>query len=224
MLADSAMPRGNQIRHSRSPRVSCATMRLKRPMWARAPSRTRPRKLGSRSEAGGMRSSLSWSHMPSKSTPLVPPLAPAFRRRLLAWFRRHGRDLAWRKTRDPYRVLVSEVMLQQTQVSRVEEYYPRFLDRFPTLQHLAAARPGRVREEWDGLGYYRRAANPHRRAPGGPAPRPPPPPSPPRPARPPPAAGGWEGAGRPYPGGGARPPGGAGGVRAGPPPRPQPVQ
>jgi A/G-specific adenine glycosylase len=102
--------------------------------------------------------------MPSKSTPLVPPLAPAFRRRLLAWFRRHGRDLAWRKTRDPYRVLVSEVMLQQTQVSRVEEYYPRFLDRFPTLQHLAAARPGRVREEWDGLGYYRRAANLHRLA------------------------------------------------------------
>ena len=102
--------------------------------------------------------------MPSKSTPRGPSLAPGFRRRLLAWFRRHGRDLAWRKTRDPYRVLVSEVMLQQTQVSRVEEYYPRFLDRFPTLRHLAAARPARVREEWDGLGYYRRAANLHRLA------------------------------------------------------------
>src|ERR1043166_3262175 len=164
MLADSAMPRGNQIRHSRSPRASSATMRLNRPRWARPPSRRRPRKRGSRSEAGGMRSSLSWSHMPSKSTPRVPPLAPGFRRRLLAWFRRHGRDLAWRKTRDPYRVLISEVMLQQTPVSRVQEYYPRFLDRFPTLRHLAEARPGRVREEWDGLGYYRRAANLHRPA------------------------------------------------------------
>src|ERR1041385_6066391 len=164
MPADSAMARGNQTRHSRSPRASAATMRVKRPRGARPPSRSRPRKRGSRSEAGGMRSSLSWSHMASKSTPRVPPLAPGFRRRLLAWFRRHGRDLAWRKTRDPYRVLISEVMLQQTPVSRVQEYYPRFLDRFPTLRHLAEARPGRVREEWDGLGYYRRAANLHRLA------------------------------------------------------------
>ncbi len=102
--------------------------------------------------------------MPSKSTPRVPPQASRFRRRLLAWFRRHGRELPWRNTRDPYRVLVSEVMLQQTQVSRVEQFYPRFLDRFPTLRHLAEARPGLVREEWDGLGYYRRAANLHRLA------------------------------------------------------------
>lgn len=87
-----------------------------------------------------------------------------FKRRLLSWFRRHGRDLPWRRTRDPYQILVSEVMLQQTQVSRVTEYWPRFLARFPTLETLAAARPGRVREAWAGLGYYRRAANLHRLA------------------------------------------------------------
>lgn len=102
--------------------------------------------------------------MPPKSTPSVPVAAPEFRRRLLAWFRRHGRDLPWRRTRDPYRVLVSEVMLQQTQVARVEAYYARFLGRFPTLELLARARRSRVREEWDGLGYYRRAANLHRLA------------------------------------------------------------
>jgi A/G-specific adenine glycosylase len=102
--------------------------------------------------------------MASKSTPRAPALAPAFRRRLLAWFRRHGRDLPWRRTRDPYRVLVSEVMLQQTQVSRVREFYPRFLAEFPTLHHLAAARPRQVREQWEGLGYYRRAAQLHRLA------------------------------------------------------------
>jgi A/G-specific adenine glycosylase len=79
----------------------------------------------------------------------------------LAWYARHARDLPWRKTRDPYRVLVSEVMLQQTQVSRVSEYYPRFLERFPDLESLARARPRAVRETWDGLGYYARAANLH---------------------------------------------------------------
>lgn len=87
-----------------------------------------------------------------------------FKRRLLGWFRRHGRDLPWRRTRDPYRILVSEVMLQQTQVSRVEGYWHRFLARFPTLDHLAATRPSRVRDAWAGLGYYRRAENLHRLA------------------------------------------------------------
>jgi A/G-specific adenine glycosylase len=101
--------------------------------------------------------------MAPKSTP--PQRAHAeFRRRLLAWFRRAGRDLPWRRTRDPYRVLVSEVMLQQTPVARVAEYYPRFLTSFPTVEHLASARPRQVREVWDGLGYYRRAANLHRLA------------------------------------------------------------
>jgi A/G-specific adenine glycosylase len=64
-------------------------------------------------------------------------------------------------TRDPYRVLVSEAMLQQTQVARVLEYYDRFLRRFPTLGHLAGARPHQVRESWEGLGYYARARNLH---------------------------------------------------------------
>jgi A/G-specific adenine glycosylase len=88
----------------------------------------------------------------------------AFRRGLLAWYRRHGRDLPWRRTRDPYAILVSEVMLQQTQVRRVLEFYPRFLRRYPTVEELAAAPEGAVREAWDGLGYYRRAANLQRTA------------------------------------------------------------
>ena len=91
----------------------------------------------------------------------VPRTAAGFRRRLLAWFSKHGRDLPWRRTRDPYHVTVSEFMLQQTQVSRVLEYYPRFLERFPTVEHLAAARPKAVMEQWDGLGYYARARNLH---------------------------------------------------------------
>ena len=87
--------------------------------------------------------------------------AREFSRRLRAWFRRHHRDLPWRRTRDPYRILVSELMLQQTQVSRVLEFYPRFLHRFPTVHHLAQASPGHVREAWEGLGYYARARNLH---------------------------------------------------------------
>ena len=84
-----------------------------------------------------------------------------FTRKLLAWWARAARDLPWRKTRDPYRVLVSEFMLQQTQVTRVAEYYPRFLERFPDLETLASARPRAVREAWEGLGYYARARNLH---------------------------------------------------------------
>jgi len=94
----------------------------------------------------------------------LPRNALAFKRRLLRWFRTVGRDLPWRRTRDPYRILVSEFMLQQTQVKRVQEFYPRFLARFPTLDDLAAARPVQVRDAWDGLGYYRRATNLHRLA------------------------------------------------------------
>ena len=71
--------------------------------------------------------------MARKSSLAVRRRAPEFRRRLLRWFRRHGRDLPWRRKRDPYRILVSEVMLQQTQVSRVTAYYDRFLERFPSL-------------------------------------------------------------------------------------------
>src|SRR5213594_101860 len=85
----------------------------------------------------------------------------SFRRRLLAWYKRAARDLPWRRTRDPYRVLVSEFMLQQTQVSRVAQFYPRFLERFPDLGTLARAPARQVREAWDGLGYYARARNLH---------------------------------------------------------------
>ena len=101
--------------------------------------------------------------MPHSSTPRAakPPNAQPFTRKLLAWYARAGRDLPWRRTRDPYRVLVSEFMLQQTQVIRVAEYYPRFLERFPDLETLAHAKPRAVREAWDGLGYYARARNLH---------------------------------------------------------------
>ncbi len=102
--------------------------------------------------------------MARKSSLRAPVDLPGFRRRLLRWFHRKGRDLPWRRTRDPYHVLVSEVMLQQTQVSRVEAFYPRFLARYPTLADLAKAPSSAVRESWNGLGYYRRAANLHRLA------------------------------------------------------------
>ena len=94
----------------------------------------------------------------------TPAVARTLSRRLRVWYRKHGRDLPWRRTRDPYRVLVSELMLQQTQVSRVVDYYDRFLGRFPTLEKLAAARPRRVMEAWEGLGYYARARNLHKLA------------------------------------------------------------
>lgn len=87
--------------------------------------------------------------------------ANQFRRRLLRWFSHHARDLPWRRTRNAYEVLVSEFMLQQTQVSRVLEYFPRFLERFSSVEQLARARPKAVREAWDGLGYYARARNLH---------------------------------------------------------------
>ncbi len=94
----------------------------------------------------------------------TPRRAASFRRALTAWYRKAARDLPWRRTRDPYAVLVSEFMLQQTQVARVLEYYEPFLERYPTIGHLARSRPAAVREAWDGLGYYRRAANLHRLA------------------------------------------------------------
>ncbi len=83
---------------------------------------------------------------------------------LLAWYGRHGRDLPWRRTRDPYAILVSEVMLQQTQVERVIPYYQRWLERWPTVEALAGASPAVVIRAWQGLGYNRRAVNLHRAA------------------------------------------------------------
>ena len=81
---------------------------------------------------------------------------------LLRWYAEHGRDLPWRQTRDPYAVLVAEMMLQQTQVARVIPRYVRWLDRWPAPEALAAASPADVIREWQGLGYNRRALNLHR--------------------------------------------------------------
>ena len=94
----------------------------------------------------------------SRATATADPAAIAperyreFGRRLRAWYRRHSRDLPWRRTRDPYQVLVSELMLQQTQVARVLDYYPAFLSRFPTLRHVAEAEVHEVTDAWRGLG------------------------------------------------------------------------
>jgi A/G-specific adenine glycosylase len=79
------------------------------------------------------------------------------RERVLAWFAEAGRDLPWRATRDPYRVLVAEVLAQQTQAARAAEAWPRFLERFPDVRALAAAAPAEVLRAWQGLGYNRRA-------------------------------------------------------------------
>lgn len=93
---------------------------------------------------------------------LDPSALKTFGTKLRAWYRRNARDLPWRKTRDPYAILVSELMLQQTQVSRVLDFWTRFLQRFPTLESLAAAKERQVLKEWAGLGYYARARNLHR--------------------------------------------------------------
>lgn len=79
------------------------------------------------------------------------------REALLAWYGAHRRDLPWRRTRDPYAIWISEIMLQQTRVDTVRPYYTRFLARWPNVQALAAADPDEVRAQWSGLGYYRRA-------------------------------------------------------------------
>jgi len=86
------------------------------------------------------------------------------RERVLAWFAEAGRDLPWRATRDPYRVLVAEVLAQQTQAARAAAAWPRFLERFPDVATLAAAAPAEVLRAWQGLGYNRRALALHRTA------------------------------------------------------------
>ena len=88
----------------------------------------------------------------------------SLRAALGAWFAEHGRDLPWRRTRDPYAIMVSEFMLQQTQVATVVPYYERWLARFPDFQTLAAATEAEVLALWQGLGYYSRARNLHRAA------------------------------------------------------------
>ena len=93
-----------------------------------------------------------------------PTSLRAFRRSLLSWYQDNKRSLPWRKTRDPYRIWVSEIMLQQTRVTAVLEHYKRFLRIFPTVRHLAVAREADVLAAWSGLGYYRRARLLHRAA------------------------------------------------------------
>src|SRR5947209_6592730 len=86
-------------------------------------------------------------------------LSAWIRARLLRWFARYQRDLPWRKNRDPYRIWISEIMLQQTRVAAVIPYYEKFLARFPDVQSLAGAPQGEVLRLWSGLGYYSRARN-----------------------------------------------------------------
>jgi A/G-specific adenine glycosylase len=87
-----------------------------------------------------------------------------FQSRLLAWFREHQRDLPWRSSRDPYRIWVAEIMLQQTRIAAVMPYYERFLDHFLDVESLAAAQQNEVLKLWSGLGYYSRARNLHQSA------------------------------------------------------------
>ena len=82
-----------------------------------------------------------------------------FGTQLVQWFKAKGRDLPWRRTRDPYKILLSEIMLQQTQVNRVKEFYHRFLKQLPDFKSLATASEETVIELWGGLGYYNRARN-----------------------------------------------------------------
>jgi len=99
-----------------------------------------------------------------KTEIIVAAELPAFQKQLLGWFAGAKRDLDWRRTRDPYRVWISEIMLQQTRVAAVLPYYRRFLARFPTIDVLARARLDAVLGSWAGLGYYSRARNLHRAA------------------------------------------------------------
>jgi A/G-specific adenine glycosylase len=98
------------------------------------------------------------------NAPLARRALKALQTRMLAWFRVHQRDLPWRRSRDPYRIWVAEVMLQQTRIAAVMPYYERFLTRFPTVRSLAGAHEAEVLKLWSGLGYYSRARNLHRAA------------------------------------------------------------
>lgn len=95
---------------------------------------------------------------------LAPRQLAVVRRNLLAWYRINRRDLPWRRGRDPYRIWLAEIMLQQTRIAAVLPYYERFLARFPTVGDLARSRESEVLKYWAGLGYYSRARNLHRAA------------------------------------------------------------
>src|SRR5262249_12532070 len=118
----------------------------------------RPGGVPTGKRAGRARREAPSSHSEPKVT------VPGVREELLAWYRENRRDLPWRRTRDPYAILVSEVMLQQTQVDRIVPRYVAWLERWPTVEALAAAPAADVIREWQGLGYNRRALNLHRAA------------------------------------------------------------
>jgi A/G-specific adenine glycosylase len=102
--------------------------------------------------------------MGERAIPLSPAQVRSFRSALLSWYDQHRRELPWRRDRDPYRIWVSEIMLQQTRVAAVLDHYARFLQRFPTVQALSAARENSVLAVWSGLGYYHRARRMHQAA------------------------------------------------------------
>ena len=112
-----------------------------------------------RSAVPGPRTAEMASLDPSSVLPIL-----SIRRKLLLWYRKNGRDLPWRKTADPYRIWISEVMLQQTRVETALPYYRTFLRRFPTVQALAGASPDDVLKAWENLGYYSRARHLHEAA------------------------------------------------------------
>ncbi len=87
-----------------------------------------------------------------------------FTRQLLVWYRKNARDLPWRRTQDPYKIWISEIMLQQTTVNAVIPYYERWVKTFPTLKHVAKASEQKILKAWQGLGYYQRARNIHKAA------------------------------------------------------------
>src|SRR6266850_413244 len=93
----------------------------------------------------------------------MPP-TPSFTKDILAWYKKNARNLPWRRTWDPYKIWISEVMLQQTTVNAVIPYYDRWLKEFPTIQDVAHAPIQKILKIWQGLGYYQRAKNLHKSA------------------------------------------------------------
>src|SRR5690606_10036815 len=157
-----AVRAGARVRH---PDPLCRHRRA-----ARRPARVRPRSLRRRTAARGagrLGAGPRKHGLPAAATRPRTAAASmsqpsAYPPRLLAWFDRHGRhDLPWQHPRTPYRVWLSEIMLQQTQVAVVVPYFLRFVERFPTLPDLAAASTDEVMAHWAGLGYYARARNLH---------------------------------------------------------------